>query len=715
MRNRSEHSEGDRTPAFVPTGRESDWLAFLVEASTLLASSLDYDTTFTSVARLATRVLADICIVDVMDEDGHVRRLTTAHADPAREDLAAQLRRFPPDPAKTEGVPLVLRTGRPALFSTVDEQVMQAAAQSAEHLRLYRALEIRSGMIVPLVARDRILGALTFVASQPGRYTDDHLALARELAQIAAMAMDNAWLYRAAQRELEERRQVELGRIRREEELVTLLEHVPDLIMRYDRAGRCAFVNATMDALFGRPASEVIGRTPQEADAPPGVAEAWEAQIARVLDSGEDSVEELEVASPRGARWLQTRFVPELVNGHIVSVLAVGRDLSALRRAQEALLAREEQLRQAQKMEAIGRLAGGIAHDFNNLLTAIRSYAEFLLEALPIGTTPRADAEEIRRAADRAAALTRQLLAFSRKQVLHPQPVNLTTVVGGLEPMLARLLGEDIEIVVRAARGVPPVLADQGQIEQVLMNLAVNSRDAMPGGGVLMIETELARLDGRDPAQLWVRLIVRDTGMGMDEATMARMFEPFFTTKPPGEGTGLGLATVYGIVEQSGGHVDVQSQPGLGTEFSIYLPASDREVPDVPAPTPHPAGVPRSGTILLVEDEDGVRRLVRRVLEGAGYTVVEASSGTAAFTAAAAHRGEIDLLITDVIMPHMSGRVLADRLAAIRPGLKVLFMSGYTGDAMEQRGHLAPDARLLPKPFTLAQLSEAVDRAMKSR
>jgi two-component system, cell cycle sensor histidine kinase and response regulator CckA len=367
----------------------------------------------------------------------------------------------------------------------------------------------------------------------------------------------------------------------------------------------------------------------------------------------------------------------------------------------------EEQLRQAQKMEAVGRLAGGIAHDFNNLLMVIQGYAELLIDRLGQNNPLRRNAEQIQEASQRATALTRQLLAFSRKQMLAPQVLNVQHVVADMEKILRRLIGEDIELVTVAPPGLWKVKADRSQVEQVILNLAVNSRDAMPRGGQLTIETANVEFDNSykpSPAILapgpYVMLAVSDTGCGMDPETQAHIFEPFFTTKEKGKGTGLGLATVYGIVKQSGGYIWVYSEPDRGTSFKVYLPRVEEteDVKDSPAEIEN---LPRgSETILLVEDEKGVRELAREYLERNGYSVLEAGDGQAALDIAHKHSGSIHLLMTDVIMPGLSGRELAEKMAALRPGLKVIYMSGYTDQSIVHHGILEPDTILLQKPFT---------------
>ena len=381
----------------------------------------------------------------------------------------------------------------------------------------------------------------------------------------------------------------------------------------------------------------------------------------------------------------------------------------------------EEQFHQAQKMEAVGRLAGGVAHDFNNLLTAILGSADLVLDTLPTGAPERDEIAEIRKATLRAADLTRQLLAFSRQQVIAPTVLNPNAVVADMDKLLRRLLGEDVELRTTLATDLATVKADQNQLEQVLLNLAVNARDAMPGGGKLTIETQNVELDqdyvrGHLSAQPgpYVMLAVSDTGVGMDAATQARIFEPFFTTKEKGKGTGLGLATVYGIVKQSGGWIWVYSEPGRGTTFKVYLPrVAEAAAPAAPTP-PAPASVRGSETVLVVEDDELIRKLVQKVLKANGYTVLVAGSGGDAEQVAGQHQGPIHLLMTDVVLPGLNGREVARRLTAARAGIRVLYLSGYTDDAIVHHGVLEPGVAFLQKPFAPTALSRKVREVLDS-
>jgi signal transduction histidine kinase/CheY-like chemotaxis protein len=385
----------------------------------------------------------------------------------------------------------------------------------------------------------------------------------------------------------------------------------------------------------------------------------------------------------------------------------------------------EEQLRQAQKMEAVGRLAGGVAHDFNNLLTAIIGFSEMVLADLPEAGTLREDVQQILNAGRSAASLTAQLLAFSRKQILRPQILDVRELIAGMHSLLRRVIGEDVTLDLVTDCDVPSIFADPGQLGQVVMNLAVNARDAMPAGGTLRIGVDAVDLDDAfaanhpgSTAGPHVRITVSDTGVGMGPDVLAHLFEPFFTTKEQGQGTGLGLATVYGIVKQSAGYIAVESVPGLGTSFQIHFPCAPANCASEPVREATPDSVSGVETILLVEDQAEVRAVVRNALQAHGYSVIEAPDGPSALSLLPESPHHIDLLLTDVVMPHMSGRELAERCRATHGNLRVLYMSGYTDDAIVRHGVLAAGIELLPKPFAVAQLlgrvRELLDRSSQA-
>ena len=494
-----------------------------------------------------------------------------------------------------------------------------------------------------------------------------------------------------------------------------LAENAPDVIFRYDvRPSRfCSFVNPRISAITGYLPEELysdpelIARIVHRDDRP-----AWEALLCG--EGPEVGIASLRWLHKSGATvWIEQHYVMVRDQGQLTAIEFVARDITARRQL-------EEQFLQAQKMEAVGRLAGGVAHDFNNLLTVINGYSAMALETLAESESLHADLEEIYKAGERAASLTRQLLAFSRRQPLAPRILDLNAIVSDMDRMLRRVLGEDIRLTTTLETPLSSILGDAGQLEQVVLNLAVNARDAMPEGGQLLIETGTALLD-EDYARnhtavqpgTYVMLAVTDNGCGMTPETQAHIFEPFFTTKEPGHGTGLGLSMVFGIVQQSAGTIWVYSELEKGTTFKVYFPVAAGR----PAHSEQGAGnrsTTGSETILVVEDEDGVRNLIRASLQRAGYTVLEARSGSEAL-ALYGHQGDaIDLILTDVVMPHMSGRELAERFAAMRPNLRLLFMSGYTAKAIVQHGVLDPNTPFLAKPFTpsalTAKVRETLDR-----
>ena len=536
-----------------------------------------------------------------------------------------------------------------------------------------------------------VLGAYT---RQTRRFNEDDINFLQAMANTIAAAI--------------ERRSAEEKLRLSGETLRTLIDASPIGIIVTSMDEIVTLFNPAAEAMFGLRAAELLGRPLPES------LMGDEAERAMLHDAiaNERPISAYQVRRHRtdGTALHLNLWAAKLHDaaGRPDAVLSLVSDVTL----QHTL---ETQFRQSQKMEAVGRLAGGVAHDFNNLLTVIRANADFVHADLAPDDERRRDVEEIRKAADRAAGLTRQLLVFSRRGVVQPKALLLNEVVAGMEQMLARMIGEDVMLASVLAPQLPTVQGDQGQMEQVLLNLVVNARDAMVNGGTITITTGTVTLG--EEARGWpmpvapgdyALLTVSDSGAGMSEDVQAHIFEPFFTTKEPGKGTGLGLSTVYGIVDQMEGSICVRSEVNRGTSFSIYLPAVPGSVPES-APEPAAELPARSSeTILLVEDEPAVRRLARRALEAQGFRILEAASGPEALEICEKHVTELDMLLTDVVMPRMSGVELASRLTAIDPALRVLYMSGYTEDALGQRGVLSPETAFLSKPFTPATLIEAV-------
>ena len=611
------------------------------------------------------------------------------------------------DVGPTDGSPIVYPVGmgvvgvaaqirKPVVTADLTDDPL--VPQPPEHLARVRQAPFHSALALPLIVQDRVVGALA-LGDRAGRvYTGEDVQIAQAFADRAALALETARLYQ----------QVRTAH----DFLKSIAESSADAIVTTDIDGHITYWSRGAEEALGYRAEDMLG---QSLD---GLYQSGRAEVERIERRlrVEERIPDYETSMrAKDGSWREVTAAFSLLrdaSGAITGALAVVKDVTQRRQL-------EESLRQSQKMEAIGRLAGGIAHDFNNLMTVVIGRAELLLARLWPEDPVRHDVELFRRTAERAATLTRQLLAFSRQQVLQPRIFDLNAVVARMESMLRRLIGEDIAFTIRLAPDLDLITADPGQLEQVIVNLAVNARDAMPQGGQLTIETANVELDrahgrrrGSDQREPWVMLSVRDTGVGMDEVTVARIFEPFFTTKETGKGTGLGLSTVYGIVQQSGGDIRVQSEPGRGTTFALYFPREQAigAGEEQAAPAARAAG--RRQTILLVEDEPELRGVVRQMLEHCGYVALEAEHAAEAVWIAANHRGPIHLLLTDVVMPDMSGRALARRVSACRPGIKTVFMSGYTDEAIVRHGVLDGGTTYLEKPFDAEQLAVKIDAVL---
>ncbi len=581
-----------------------------------------------------------------------------------------------------------------------------------------RRLGIQAQMAVPILIDDRAEGLL-YVDNRSSRaFTDQHESVLVRLAAHAAIAIRNAQILEAEQlaRGTAER----LVRALRESEdrFRFVARATNDAVWDWDLVSQALWWNEGIGTLFGY--------TPEQV----GPDVEWRFETIHP-DDRERVRRDITAAVERGAESWSAEYRYRRADGSYAHVYdrgyvlhdGDGRPTRMIGAMMDITQRRdlEEELRQSQKMEAVGRLAGGVAHDFNNLLTIITGRSHLLLGKLKGDDPARRSVEVIQKTADRAAALTRQLLAFSRKQVLQKKVLDINATVGDVSTMLRRLIGEDVDLLLTLGPGAGRVNADRAQLEQALMNLAVNARDAMPRGGTLGLETDHVRLGAAPPDRPdalppgpYVVIRVMDTGVGMDAATQARIFEPFFTTKEPGKGTGLGLSMVHGIVRQHGGVIHVRSVVGGGTTFEIYLPQVEAVAETGGDETRVTQPATGHETILLVEDEDDVRALAREVLERQGYTVVEASDGALALQVYEKERARIDLILTDVVMPRMSGREMVDRVRATRPDMRVLYMSGYTGDAIVRHGVVDASLLLLGKPFTpvalVTKVREVLDR-----
>ncbi len=569
---------------------------------------------------------------------------------------------------------------------------------------LIRERGIRSMLGVPLKRNGTLVGVLhvDWLTVRPCRDREVHLL--EITAEQCAAAIHNAQLYQEARRSAAELRLESAA-----------LNAAANSIVITDRNGTIEWVNPAFTALTYYRAEEAIGKNPRELSRSGLHDQRFYRDLWNTILAGHVWHGEVTNRRKDGSLYCEEQSITSVkdTHGELTHFVAIGRDLTEQKRL-------EAQLLQAQKMEVVGRLASGIAHDFNNLLTVINGTAELVLTDLKEGDTLRTDLQAIGKAGMRAASLTRQLLAFSRKQIMKPVALNLNSLLADLQDMVQRLIGEDVALMIVPAKDVGHVMADPGQIEQVVMNLAVNARDAMANGGMLTIETRNVDLDEAAAAAHpslqpgpHVRLAISDTGGGMDEATRVQIFEPFFTTKELGKGTGLGLSTVYGILKQSGGSIGVSSELGRGTTFTIYLPLVADVAHNRP-PAPTVTSVHGAETVLIVDDEEAVCRLTKRILQSAGYTVLTASNGGEALLLLDRHDGPVHLMVTDMVMPGVSGRELAAQLTDTRPRMKVLYMSGYTDDTVLRRGLLDKAAHFIGKPYTTAELTRTVREVLDS-
>jgi len=571
---------------------------------------------------------------------------------------------------------------------------------AVQERRICEQQRIEALLAIPVFTKDRLAGTVGLESIGHARvWSESQVRALKVFAEIFTTALLRAQT---------EHRAHDLG-----QRLASTLETMTDAFFMLDRDWRFTFVNGEAERLLERGRAELLGQELWEAFVPARDT-VFEREYRRAVR--ESCSVAFDAFYPPLERWFEVRAYPSEAGLAVYFCDITARRTAAAER--EELAAK---LRQSQKLEAIGRLAGGVAHDFNNMLNLILGHADLLLGRLPDNDPLREPLLEIRAAGQRSADLTRQLLTFARRQTIDPQVLDLNQTIGGMLKMLKRLIGEGVELRWLPAPDLPAVKMDPTQIDQILINLLVNARDAMAGAGSLLIETAVAQIDDSHcaanpelvPGQ-YVLLRVRDHGHGMDEVTRARIFEPFFTTRPQGEGTGLGMATVYGIVSQNRGMITVESEPGAGATFSIYLPATAAQIPDRGAAADKEPP-PGSGTILLVEDEASLKKLIHQMLEQLGYQVLAAGSPEEALQIASSYQDEISLLLTDVVMPGMSGRELSQRLAELRPGLRCVYMSGYTADIIAPHGVLEPGLHFIQKPFRSKALAECLAAALAAR
>ena len=582
------------------------------------------------------------------------------------------------------------------------------------YLTDYRLGEHNGLDLVRLVAASGYKGLAIMLTGKGGRPVDIEATLAGASDYLAKDSVTSVLLERSMRHALERKQAAEALQLS-EERYRDIVENAHDFIYSHDLKGNYTSINKAGEQLTGYTREEALTMNFVQTVAPDFVDRAREMMAGRFAGE-KGAAYDLEIVAKDGrhiAVEINTKLV--LRDGAPVGLQGTARDVTERKEL-------EEQLRQSQKMEAIGRLAGGIAHDFNNLLTAITGYSELSMQRLADEDPLFGNLQEIKKAGDRAASLTRQLLAFSRKQVLQPKVLDLNLVVSDLERMLTRLIGENIELCTLLEPKLASIKVDPGQIEQIIMNLAVNARDAMPQGGKLTIETrnvlvddEYARRHIAVTPGPFVMLAVSDSGSGIDSQTQSRIFEPFFTTKEVGKGTGLGLSTVYGIVKQSGGNIWVHSEVGLGTTFTIYLPSTEENLQTYKRESGNERGFRGTETVLITEDEEVVRKLACQVLRMHGYKLLEAADGSEALLICESHLAPIDLLITDVVMPGMSGPELASRLTELRPESKVLLMSGYTDSAIVHHGVLEGGANFIQKPFSTEALAIKVREVLDAK
>jgi two-component system cell cycle sensor histidine kinase/response regulator CckA len=670
-------------------------LSFFAAANLALASTLDLYTVLRDLARMMVPSICDWCAIHVATEQGRLEFISGAHRDPARDLVVRALCEY-----GGRSLPFGPLGQTPELLE-VTEEMLRTHSEDQEHLKLYHALTPTSLIRVPLMARGGVAGVLTLASIRESkrRFGLADLEFAEELAGRMGLTVDHGRIHREA------------SEADRRYRLLFDANPQPMWVFDVETLGFLA-VNDAAVRHYGYTREEFLSMTIMDIRPPddtPGLLLGVErgsprGEVALTQHQRKDgSIIEMEIVSH------------ELEMDGRRARLVLATDISERTRVRAALNQSEEQLRHAQRMDAVGRLASGVAHDFNNLLTTIRGFSDLLIHDLPLGDQRRSDAEQIRKAADRGAHLSRQLLSFGRKQVTHPRPVNLNNVVGGMQELIQRLVGADVRLEVSLEPGLGPVQMDAGQLEQVLVNLVLNAREAMPGGGTLTIQTAEREVGttGRSrhlPPGRYGVLAVGDTGSGVDLESMGQLFEPFYAS-PQAQRAGLGLSIVYGIVRQNGGAVRVSSEPEQGTLVKVYLPRVEEESS---ADWQLPASLHGNETILVAEDEAGVLELIRKILVEQGHTVLVARNGREALELARRYEGAIHLVLSDVVMPEMGGSEFVRALVELRPSIKVVYVSGYTNDEALHRG-IAQDASFVAKPFAPDDLVRKVREVLDAQ